>query len=97
MLRSLLGSLALLMVGSLATAEPPSDSRVVRWAEVPAGTGILISTTKVMKGLLLPVPRLGFVQLPVELWNCDVEFTPPGAPAGTPQIRRSARFFTLAD
>lgn len=97
MSRRLLGLFALLVLGGVATAEPPSDSRVVHWAKVPAGSGILISTTKEMKGLWLPIPRLGFVKLPVEVWKCDVQFIPPGAPAGTPLIRRTGRFITLAD
>lgn len=97
MFRSLLGSLTLLSVGSLATAEPPSAERVIRSAAVPAGVGCFTSKHKLMSGLLVPVPGLGFLNLSVELWQCDVWFTPPRAPAGAPQVRVTGRFFTLAD
>jgi hypothetical protein len=97
MSRSLLGLLALLVLVGVATAEPPSDDRVIRAATLPAGAGCFITKNKLTSGLLLPIPRLGFVQLPVEVWTCDVHFTPPRAPAGAPQVRVSGRFITLAD
>jgi len=97
MSRSLLGLLALLVVGGAVTAEPPSDTRLIRSAAVPAGAGCFITKNKLTSGLLLPIPRLGFVEMPVEVWTCDVHFTPPRAPAGAPQVRVSGRFFTLAD
>lgn len=95
--RTLLGLFAAVVVGSVASAAPPSNDRVIRWAEVPVGTGVFMTANKVVSGLLVPVPRLGFLSLPVELWECGVQFAPPGAPAGAPQIRRCARFVTLAD
>lgn len=95
--RTLLGLLAALVVGSVAFADPPSNERLIRWAEVPVGTGVFITTNKVTNGLLVPVPRLGFLTLPIELWDCGVQFTPPGVPAGAPQIRRCGRFVTLAE
>jgi hypothetical protein len=97
MFRSLLGLLALLVVGGVATAEPPSDDRVIRSAAVPAGVGCFTAKNKLMSGLLAPVPGLGFVNVSVELWQCDVWFTPPRSPAGAPQVRRTGRFLTLAD
>jgi hypothetical protein len=45
---------------------------------------------------VLPLPALGFVHLPVEVWRSVVTHTPPNAPAGAPRKRDIVRLFTLA-
>lgn len=97
MLRRLLTLVGFLACGSVVLAEPPAG-RVLSKANVPAGAcDTTVISCKTASGLLLPVPGLGFVPLPVEVWDCTVIHTPPNAPAGAPKLRNVVRLFTLVE
>ncbi len=98
MTRKLFGMLLLLVVGSEATAEPPTDRRVLSGANVPpVADNVTIVKNCARNGLILPVPGLGFVPLPVQAWQCTVFHTPPKAPAGVRPNQSVVRLFTLAE
>lgn len=98
MTRKLLALAIVLMLTAIASAEPPQWQRVVSNAKVPAGANeVCVVSNQLARGLVLPVPGLGFLPLPVEVWNCDVWHTPPNAPAGAPRLRATVRLITLAE
>jgi hypothetical protein len=96
--RTLLAMAILLMWTAVASAEPPSFQRVVAKAQVPPRAGeVCVASNQLARGLVLPVPGLGFLPVPVEVWDCDVWHTPPNAPAGAPRLRTTVRLITLAE
>jgi len=98
MFRRLLTLVGFLVCGSVAMAEPPSTQRIAAKANVPPQVQCLFTTTqKVTHGILLPLPSLGFVPLPVEVWRCTVDYPPPNAPAGAPRIRAIVHLLTLVE
>ncbi len=98
MFRKLLGVVVLLACAAVASAEPPSDRRVLANTKVPpVADNVSIVKNCERNGFILPVPGLGFVPLPVQAWTCTVLHTPPRAPAGTPPARNVVRLFTLAE
>ena len=79
-------------------AGPPTDAQVLRRVEVPRVVGdAVVVKNKLADGLLVPVPKLGFVTLPVVVWGCDVYHTPPNFPAGAPPLWKYGSFFLLAE
>lgn len=98
MVRWLLGLVGFLACGSVALAEPPSGQRVMAKAGVPPQVQCVFTTSqKMANAVLLPLPNLGFVPLPVEVWRCTVDYPPPNAPAGAPRVRAIVHLFTLAE
>ncbi len=70
---------------STAKAAEPTDAQVLsRTPEVGVGRSVSILKSQSAKSLILPIPVLGFVELPVEIWDCAIwSALPPPAPAGT--------------
>jgi hypothetical protein len=97
MVRELFGLVAVLVCVGVASAEPPAQ-QVLAKAKVPprAGDACIVSC-KAVNGMVFPVPGLGFVPVPVEVWRCEVWHTPPGAPAGSPRVRDVVNIFTWAE
>lgn len=97
MFRKLFGLVALTVGAGVAAADPPTQQVLVK-ANVPARAGdAFVVSSKAVNGLVLPVPGLGFVPVPVEVWRCEVWHTPPGAPAGSPRVRSVVNIYTLAE
>jgi hypothetical protein len=98
MTRSMLALALLVFAASVAFADPPSSGRVLAKANVPPqACDATVVGHKLAAGLVLPVPGLGFLPLPIEVWSCHVSHTPPNAPAGVPKCRTTVRLFTLAE
>lgn len=97
MVREVFGLIAVLACAGVASAEPPVQQALAK-AKVPprAGDAFVVSNQSV-NGMVLPLPGLGFVPVPVQVWRCEVWHTPPGAPAGSPRVRSVVSIFTLAE
>jgi hypothetical protein len=98
MTRHLLTLGLLLFAGSVAVADPPSDARVLASTKVPnAASDVCIIKNREKNGFIVPVPGLGFLPVPLSLWECTSFHFPPNAPAGARQLRRTVYLFALAE
>ena len=87
-----------LLLALLPQVGPPPDRVVLERVNLPPALGeSVVVKNKLANGLIAPLPGLGFLSLPVAVWECDVYHTPRAAPAGAPPVRMSARFFAWAE
>lgn len=96
MIRTLTGLVFLLLAAGVASAEPPSDATILTKVAAGRACDAVIIKNRTADGVILPVPGLGFLPLPVQVWDCTVWHTPMNAPAGVPKKRDTVRLFTLA-
>jgi hypothetical protein len=95
--RTLLGLAFLLIAAGVGSAAPPTWQRVMATVNVPPrACDTAVASEMIADALVVPLPALGFVHLPVEVWRTVVTHTPPNAPAGAPKKRDIVRLFTLA-
>lgn len=94
--RSLLTLALLLFAAGVASAVPPSDAAILTKVAAGRACDAVIIKNRTADGVILPVPGLGFLPVPVQVWDCTVWHTPAKAPAGAPKKRDSVRLFTLA-
>lgn len=98
MTRNMITLVLLLFAGSVALADPPSDARVLSNTKVPpAASNVCIIKNCEKSGFVLPVPGLGFLPVPLSVWECTSFHFPPNAPAGARPVRRTVHLFTLAE
>ena len=96
MTRPLLTLALLLFAGSFVLADPPSDARVLANTKVPpAASDICIIKNREKNGFVLPLPGLGFLPVPLSVWECTSFHFPPNAPAGAREVRRTVYLFAL--
>ena len=83
---------------SSANAAEPTDAQVLsRTPEVGVGRTVSILKSCSATSLILPIPVLGFVELPVEIWNCAIwSALPPPAPAGARGLVTTVQFWRWA-
>jgi hypothetical protein len=94
--RALLVLALLLVAVGVASAEPPSDATILTKVAAGRVCDAVIIKNRAADGVILPLPGLGFVPLPVQVWDCTVWYTPAKAPAGAPKKRDCVRLLTLA-
>ena len=98
MTRPLLALALVVFAGSIALAEPPSDLRVLASTQVPpAASNVCVVKNREKNGFILPVPGLGFLPVPVSVWECTSFHFPPNAPAGARPVRRTVHLFALSE
>lgn len=92
-------TLALLVIaGSAVLADPPSDARVLSNTKVPpAASDVCVIKNREKNGFIVPVPGLGFLPVPVSMWECTSFHFPPNAPAGARLVRRTVHLFALSE